>query len=144
MARNIFDVAKDYYLRAASTSEGRKVLSKAIDQDYLFNIYDAGIGFCVRIKKGKLSVTSWSPKEINWKKDKDKVTRIDVKEENLRKIFKGQLKPDWVCTPGALPWKRESIWLWMGGRRINRPPIIMLLRIGLEALKQKALEAFAL
>jgi hypothetical protein len=144
MTRNIYDVAKDYYLRAAATSEGREVLSKAIDQDYLFNIYDTGVGFCVRIQNGNLSVMPWTLQEIDWKKDKDKLSRIDVKEDDFRKIFKGQLKPDWVSTPGALPWKRESTWLWLGGRRINRPPLIMLLRIGLEALKEKALENYEL
>jgi hypothetical protein len=125
-----YDAAKRFYEAAANSIEGKKLLS-TIDwsQIYQFEIGDSK-PFYIENTRGKLSIRNGTTAEKEFKK----VLRINITSlDMMKKIFKGEYLPDW---------ENDNVWIWAGGRRINRPLMSILTRIGRETLQKEAAKKY--
>jgi hypothetical protein len=130
MPESAYNAAKNFYKTAANSTEGKKLLS-TIDwsQIYQFEIGDSK-PFYINNTRGKLSMHQGRTPEKEFKK----VLHIKITSTAMmKKIFKGEYLPDW---------ENDKVWIWAGGRRINRPLMSILTRIGRDTLQKEAAKKY--
>jgi hypothetical protein len=142
----IFNAVKTFYEAAAASDEGQALLDfMDYEQDYLIWVRDTGEGLCVSVKKTGVTVTPWTKTAVDWHQAVETTTRVDlVSEDAFKKVMKGPLLTEWVAIPRISGEPNAMPWLWMGGRRIHRNLIVVLNRIGMGILRQKAVDAYQL
>lgn len=85
MAKNIYDIALEFYGKVKEHPEAQEVL-KAYDQVYQFEIKD-GDPFYLEVQGGKLSVNRGETPQTH------DVSKIHIDQETLRSLFEGKFSP---------------------------------------------------
>ena len=128
MAKDLFEMAAEFYPKAEKSSEGQKVL-KHLDQVYQFRVggkdefYVEVKGGHLGVKKGKTAITGM-----------DDMTLIEADGEELKKIFLGKVRPIEV--------QIGQKWQFGGGDTPERTLITMITRIAQEVVREEIIENY--
>jgi len=128
MAKDLFEMAAEFYPKAEKSSEGQKVL-KHLDQVYQFRVggkdefYVEVKGGHLGVKKGKTAITGM-----------DDMTLIEADGEELKKIFLGKVRPIEV--------QIGQKWRFGGGDTPERTLITMITRIAQEVVREEIIENY--
>ncbi len=121
----ILQEARDFFARAAETSEGQWVL-QGHDEDYQFDLAD-GPSFYVSIHGGRLSVHPGRTPKTGY----FETTYIGTDTRTLRELFSGKLRP-----VDAIEQRRFNMLI----RMYEGAQITILLRIGGEIAREQLLQ----